>query len=100
MLVFDEGHQITEIAKIPGVDILFVGPFDLGNNIGRPILDGVMHEELKAAIGHVLDVAKKNKKSAGIYSTSGDQARTFADQGFDMVCKYFHQYPRTIVDIA
>ena len=77
--------QIDAIAKVPGIDVLFVGPFDLGNSIGHPILDGMMHEELKTAIAKVQEVATINKKSTGIYSTSGEQARTFADQGFNMV---------------
>ena len=72
---------------MPGIDVLFVGPFDLGNNIGHPILDGVMHDELKEAIAKILQAAKDNGKSSGIYSTSGDQAREFADQGFQMVSK-------------
>lgn len=65
--------------------MLFAGPFDLGNAIGHPLLDGAMHDELKEAIAKVQRVAKENEKSSGIYSTSGDQAREFADQGFNMV---------------
>ena len=38
-------EDVENIAAVDGVDVLFVGPFDLGNNIGRPILDGTMHEE-------------------------------------------------------
>ena len=70
---------------IAGIDVLFVGPFDLGNSIGHPIIDGTMHNELKEAITKIQRVAKENKKSSGIYSMSGDQARDFADQGFNMV---------------
>lgn len=44
-----------------------------------------MHEELKKAVAKILEVAKENKKNSGIYSTSGEQARQFADQGFQMV---------------
>lgn len=78
--------QIDEIAKVPGIDVLFIGPFDLGNNIGHPILDGIMQPELKEAIAKIMRAAKENKKSTGIYATSGEQARSFADQGFNMVC--------------
>lgn len=46
-----------------------------------------MHEELKKAIAKILLAAKDNGKSCGIYCTSGDQAREFADQGFQMVSK-------------
>ena len=77
--------QIESIAKTPGIDVLFVGPFDLGNSIGHPILDGTMHAELKEAIAKVLEAAKHNEKKTGIYCTSGEQARDFADQGFHMV---------------
>lgn len=77
--------QVDAIAKVPGIDVLFVGPFDLGNNIGHSIIDGIMHDELKEAIARIQRVAKENGKSSGIYSTSGDQARDFADQGFNMV---------------
>ena len=65
--------------------MLFVGPFDLGNSTGHPIIDGMMHSDLKEAISKIQRAAKENKKSSGIYSTSGDQARDFADQGFNMV---------------
>lgn len=36
-------------------------------------------------VAKIQRVAKENEKSSGIYSTSGDQAREFADQGFNMV---------------
>lgn len=44
-----------------------------------------MHQELKEAIARILQVAKENNKSTGIYAVSGEQAREFADQGFHMV---------------
>lgn len=78
-------ENVDAIARVPGIDVLFVGPFDLGNNIGHSITDGTMHDELKEAIAKILRAAKDNQKSCGIYSTSGDQAREFADQGFNMV---------------
>ncbi|KAL9577157.1 MAG: hypothetical protein Q9212_006549 [Teloschistes hypoglaucus] len=81
----DALHNVDAIAKVSGIDVLFCGPFDLGNNIGHPILDGTMHDELKEAIAKIQRVAKDNKKASGIYATSGDQARQYADQGFNMV---------------
>ncbi|MCJ1343917.1 hypothetical protein MMC31_002115 [Peltigera leucophlebia] len=78
-------ENIDAIAKVPGIDVLFVGPYDLGNNIGHSILDGTMHETLKEAIARIQGVAKENKKYSGIYAAAGDQARQFADQGFQMV---------------
>ena len=57
----------------------------MGNSIGHSIVDGTIHDELKEAIAKIQRAAKENEKSSGIYSTSGDQAREFADQGFNMV---------------
>ena len=72
-----------------------MGPFDLGNNLGHPIIDGTMHEELKEAVAKINHVAKENKKKSGIFATSGNQARQFADQGFQMVhiCKLYCYSP-------
>jgi 4-hydroxy-2-oxoheptanedioate aldolase len=75
---------VEDIAALPGVDCLLIGPFDLGNNIGRPIL-GAMHQELRDAIGRIKDAAHKHGKKVGIYCTSGEQSKGFADMGFDMI---------------
>jgi 4-hydroxy-2-oxoheptanedioate aldolase len=79
-------ENVDAIAQVDGIDVLLVGPFDLGNNIGHPILDGTMSEELKDAIATIRMSARDNGISSGIYATSGEQAREFADQGFQMVC--------------
>ncbi|KAL8783173.1 MAG: hypothetical protein Q9213_004802 [Squamulea squamosa] len=81
----DALQNAEKIAKVPGIDVLFCGPFDLGNNIGHPILEGTMHDELKKAITKIQRAAKQNNKASGIYATSGDQAREYADQGFQMI---------------
>lgn len=77
--------DVEAIAATKGIDVLFVGPFDLGNNIGHPIVDGVMHEELQAAIAKVQKVSKAAGKKSGIFCTSGEQGRKYADAGFDMI---------------
>jgi 4-hydroxy-2-oxoheptanedioate aldolase len=77
-------ESVREIAAIPGVDCLLIGPFDLGNNIGRPIL-GEMHQELKDAIENIKEAAHAEGKKVGIYCTSGEQANEYAEKGFDLV---------------
>jgi 4-hydroxy-2-oxoheptanedioate aldolase len=78
-------ENVDEIAAVPGIDVLFVGPFDLGNNIGHPIIDGKMHGDLHAAIAKVLKATNIAGKKAGIFCTSGEQAKGYADQGFHMI---------------
>ncbi|KJZ76602.1 hypothetical protein HIM_03938 [Hirsutella minnesotensis 3608] len=78
-------EAVDQIAAVDGIDALFIGPFDLGNNIGHPILNGVVAPELKDAIGRILAACKKSGKKCGVYSSSGEQAKAFAEQGFDMI---------------
>lgn len=78
-------EAVEEIAAVPGVDLLFVGPFDLGNNLGMPILDGVMQAGLEEAIERILTVAHAAGKKAAFFATSGAQAKKYADKGFDMI---------------
>lgn len=77
--------DVDAIANTPGVDILFIGPFDLGNNIGHPIIDGNMHENLHAAIDKILKASINAGKKAGMFCTSGEQAKKYADMGFHMI---------------
>lgn len=56
-----------------------------GNQIGHPIRDGVMDQELKDALAKTLAAAKKAGKQCGIFTSSAQQAKFYADQGYDMV---------------
>ncbi|KLO95196.1 Uncharacterized protein Y057_12616 [Fusarium fujikuroi] len=77
--------SLEEIAAVEGIDVLFIGPFDLGNSIGYPILNGVVKPELKAAVNRILEVSRKAGKKCGIYSSSAEQAKGYVEAGFDMV---------------
>ncbi|ROV90887.1 hypothetical protein VSDG_08011 [Cytospora chrysosperma] len=63
---------VEEIA--PLVDLLFIGPYDLGNNIGCPIIDGSVKPELKEAVARILKAAKSAGKKCGMYCSSGEEA--------------------------
>lgn len=76
--------QAAEIAAVPGVDVLFIGPTDLGNTIGHPTLKGDFAPELEDAIKKIHDAAQNGGKWSGIYCGSGEQAKKYADIGFNM----------------
>ncbi|KAJ6008308.1 hypothetical protein N7540_012284 [Penicillium herquei] len=77
-------ENVEEIAKVPGIDVLFVGPFDLGVSIGHPITGGVMDETLIRAIQSVQKAAQDAGIVAGIYCDSGEDAKEWASKGFLM----------------
>ena len=77
-------ENVREITKVPGIDVLFVGPFDLGVSIGHPIQGGKMDETLVAAIQTIQEAARDAGIVAGIYCDSGEDAKEWAGKGFLM----------------
>lgn len=45
----------------------------------------MIEDKLSAAIKRVLDATHAAGKKCGIFCTSGEQSRHFAEQGFDMI---------------
>ncbi|KDN61225.1 putative HpcH/HpaI aldolase/citrate lyase family protein [Colletotrichum sublineola] len=78
-------ESVEDIAAVEGIDVLFIGPFDLGNNIGHPVINGIIKKELSDAIERVREATHKAGKKVGIFCTSGEQSKVFADKGFDMI---------------
>ena len=80
-------EQVDEIAAVPGIDVLFIGPNDLGNQIGYPlVLNGGKHApQLDEAIAKINKAAHAAGKWSGIYMGSGEAAKKYADEGFNMI---------------
>ncbi|KAL4922003.1 Pyruvate/Phosphoenolpyruvate kinase-like domain-containing protein [Aspergillus aurantiobrunneus] len=78
-------ENVREIAAIPGIDVLFIGPFDLGVAIGHPIRGDCYDQEFVDAIQTVYEAGKGAGKAVGIYCDTGEQGRFYAQQGFQMV---------------
>ncbi|GAA5978324.1 hypothetical protein JCM10908_004314 [Rhodotorula pacifica] len=74
-------ENIEAIAAVPGVDVLFIGPFDLAKSMNVEFGG----EEHQSAIAKVLKATKSAGKYASIFCLSGEQARKRLDEGFDMV---------------
>lgn len=66
------------IAATPGVDVCFVGPYDLSATMG--VQFGC--EEHEAAIEHVLNVTRDAGCAAGIYAGFADSVIRRLEQGF------------------
>ncbi|AGZ43492.1 HpcH/HpaI aldolase family protein [Actinoplanes friuliensis] len=74
---------VTEIAAIPGVDVLFVGPRDLSHDLGVP--GAFTHPDFRAALDEVLAAAKNAGVAAGILAGNAAQALEYAGLGFQFV---------------
>jgi 4-hydroxy-2-oxoheptanedioate aldolase len=72
-----------EIAAIDGVDVLFIGPADLGFSLG---IDGSPdHPRLLEAATAVASAAADSGKAAGILVENAAQAEIYADLGFTFI---------------
>ena len=68
-----------DIARIDGVDALFIGPSDLAAAYGHLGQPG--HPEVQEAMAKVFDAAKAAGKSVGILSPAEADARRYMSQG-------------------
>jgi 2-keto-3-deoxy-L-rhamnonate aldolase RhmA len=75
--------EVEEIAQVPGVDVLFVGPLDLSHALGVP---GMFETpEFHAALTKVTTAAQTAGIAAGILAPDPDRARESLDVGFSFV---------------
>ncbi|MBI5282612.1 MAG: aldolase [Candidatus Solibacter usitatus] len=73
-------EQIEEIAATPGVDVIFIGAWDLSFSMGLRGEQGAPAH--RAAIGRIAAAAKRHGKFLGRPSSSPEQVREYMEQGF------------------
>jgi 2-keto-3-deoxy-L-rhamnonate aldolase RhmA len=73
-------NNLDEIAAVEGVDVLWVGQFDLTNSMGIP--GQFDHPNYLGALERVAKAADTNGKSAGFMVTSVEEAHRMVDLGF------------------
>lgn len=78
-------NDLASIAATPGLDGLYIGPFDLTASLGFPERANFQDENLLAIIDRVLAVAEKEELFTGIFTIDPEDARSMADRGFDLV---------------
>ena len=75
--------NLDAIAATPGVDVLWVGHFDLTQSLG--IVGEFHHDDFLNALKRVVEVTKQCGQAAGIQPGSLEQARSWMDIGCNMI---------------
>jgi 2-dehydro-3-deoxyglucarate aldolase/4-hydroxy-2-oxoheptanedioate aldolase len=75
--------RVDEIAAVPGVDVLFIGPRDLSYDLGVP--GDTTAPVFRAAVQRVLAATERAGIAAGILAPDADTARQYADDGFRFI---------------
>lgn len=76
-------ENLEDIAKVPGVDALFIGPMDLSTSMGH--FGNPAHPEVQAAIATVEAKAKKLGMPLGTISGSWEQAKALYERGYQLI---------------
>ncbi len=76
-------EAVEEIARVPGVDVLFVGPRDLTHALGIP--GRLDHPTFRDALARVSRAAESADIAAGILAGTAEAAVRYAEEGFTFV---------------
>lgn len=72
-------NQIEELCKIPNIDVLFVGPSDLSQSMGKP--DQLDDPEVADVIANVFQKIKESGKVIGMYAGSPETLKKYVEMG-------------------
>lgn len=75
--------NIEAIAAVPGIDGIFIGPYDLSASMGRP---GRLDDpEVQAGIRRIREATLKAGLALGIYCDTAETAGRYMPQGFSLI---------------
>jgi 4-hydroxy-2-oxoheptanedioate aldolase len=78
-------EQVEEIAAVPGVDGVFLGPFDLSIAYGMPISDLVDDRGEASPLRRVVAACRRSGIAAGAYGGTLDRSVALRASGFTML---------------
>jgi 2-dehydro-3-deoxyglucarate aldolase len=76
-------ENIDSIARVPGLDAILIGPFDLSSSLGKP--GALADPDVVAAIARVRDACQQAGVRLGAFAADVPAARAFIDQGFTLI---------------
>jgi 4-hydroxy-2-oxoheptanedioate aldolase len=77
--------NVGEIAATPGIDALFIGPYDLSTALSGGKAQDVAAPEVERAIEAIGAAARNAGKIAGIYCRDAERALALAKRGFTFI---------------
>lgn len=78
----DAVRRIDDIMRVPGLDIVFIGPNDLASSMGLPLGLDNRHPDHMAAVAKVLEAGRRNGMPVGIHCIDGAEVARRIEQGF------------------
>jgi 2-keto-3-deoxy-L-rhamnonate aldolase RhmA len=79
----DAVNDIDEILKVPGIDCLFVGPYDLSASMGK--IGQIDAPDVQEAIGLVKQRADRAHKPLGIFGVTPQAVKPYIQNGYKLI---------------
>ena len=76
-------ENVERIAGVDGIDVLWIGHFDLTNSLGIP--GQFNHPTFTSAVDRIVSACRRHGKAAGFMVSSVDEGRTRIAQGFTCI---------------
>jgi len=74
-----------EIISVPGIDVIFIGPNDLTNSMGKKPVFESNDRQFTEAVSRILETARKHGVAPGIHVVDAEAAQRRIDQGFQFI---------------
>ena len=76
--------NIEEIARVEGIDAVFIGPYDLSASMNK--MGEIDHPEVVRAIDKVTRVCRQNDIALGYFGVTAENVQPYIDQGYRLIC--------------
>ncbi|TXE10149.1 aldolase [Seonamhaeicola algicola] len=76
-------ENLPEIVKVDGIDVIFLGPYDLSQSCGVP--GDVNNPKVVNAMKDAVEIAKKHGKAVGTFTESPEKAKMWKDIGVQYI---------------
>jgi len=75
--------SFADIINVPGLEYIFIGPYDLSQSLGRP--GDIWHHEVTSRMHEVLRLSKEKKIKVGTFTDSVQGVKKWAEAGMDII---------------
>ena len=75
--------NIQEIVGVPGIDAIFIGPYDLSASLGK--MGQLNDPEVKRAIDAIADACQTAGIRLGVFAASAKDIEPFIAQGYTLL---------------
>lgn len=79
----DAVEKVEEILQVPGIDAVFIGPYDLSGSLG--CIGEVSNPVVTQAIDRVRAACRKAQMPVGIFAANAPTAQRLMEDGYDFI---------------